>query len=193
MGLQPPLYPAIWRCLGMVVGVYALAYAYAALRLDLARPYVAIGLLGKILGPLGLVFTITSGEWPARTLTLIVFNDLIWWLPFSLFLLEGTRLGVRLRALAPYACAALNGLAGIALLLFLQPGTEAGGSLADRAAYIGANLTAWRAGWFLWMLAALSLAGFYAWWGARLPRPAPALLALALVTLGLVCGLRPLL
>src|SRR5258708_26560855 len=97
-GLAQPTYPAIWQCLGMVVGVYALLYGYGALRLDLARPYVAVGLLGKILGPIGLLLTISSGQWPARTFTLIVFNDLIWWVPFSLFLLEGTRLGERLRS-----------------------------------------------------------------------------------------------
>jgi hypothetical protein len=29
-----------------------------------------------------------SGEWPLRALTLIVFNDFVWWLPFTVFLLE---------------------------------------------------------------------------------------------------------
>jgi hypothetical protein len=185
--LAPPLYPAIWRCLGMVVGIYGLAYAYAALRLDRAIPLVALGLLGKVLGPLGWLFTVASGEWPLRTFSLIVFNDLIWWLPFALFLIEGTRLAPRLRALAPYLCALLNGLAGLALLLVLRPGTEAGGSLGARAAYITAHPVAWRLGWLLWMLAALSLLGLYAWWGARLARPAVGLFALGLATLGLVC------
>src|SRR6185436_14482202 len=45
----------------------------------------------------------------------------------------------------------------------------------------------WRGGWLLWMAAALSLLGFYAWWGARLPRPRWALLALGLASAGLVC------
>ncbi len=188
-GLALPLYPAIWRCLGMVVGVYGLAYAYAALRLDRAAPLVALGLLGKVLGPLGWLFTVASGEWPLRTFSLIVFNDLIWWLPFTLFLIEEARLAPRLRASAPYACAFVNGLAGLALLLVLRPGTEAGGDLALRAAYIAAHPLAWRAGWLLWMLAALSLLGFYAWWGARLPRPAIAHFALGLAALGLVCDL----
>jgi len=188
-GLAPPLYPAIWRCLGMVVGLYGLAYGYAALRLDRAAPLVALGLLGKMLGPLGWLVTVASDEWPLRTFSLIVFNDLIWWLPFSLFLIEAARLAPRLRALAPYLCALLNGLAGLALLLVLRPGTEAGGDLAARAAYIAAHPLAWRFGWLLWMLAALSLLGFYAWWGARLPRPAVGHLALGLAALGLVCDL----
>ena len=48
--LPAPNYPAIWSCLGMVVGVYALGYAYAARHLDRAMPFVAIGLVGKLLG-----------------------------------------------------------------------------------------------------------------------------------------------
>jgi small multidrug resistance pump len=189
MGMPAPLYPAIWRCLGMVVGLYGLAYAYAALNLRLARPYVAIGLLGKLLGPAGWLLTVASGEWPLRTFTLIVFNDLVWWLPFGLFLLEGTRLGQRLRAAAPFACAGLNALAALVLALVLRPGTAAGGDLASRAAWIGLNLPAWRLGWLLWMAAAVSLLGFYAWWGARLPRPGLARAAVAIALVGLASDL----
>jgi hypothetical protein len=188
-GLAAPQHPAIWRCLGMVVGVYGLLYGYAALRLDRAWPIVAVGLLGKVLGPIGLAVTIQSGEWPLRAFSLIVFNDLIWWLPFSLFLIEGTRLGERVRAAAPFACAAINGLAGVILAVGLRPGTEAGGGFAERAAFIGANPLLWRGGWLVWMAAALSLQGFYAWWGARLGRPRLALAALGLSAAGLVCDL----
>ncbi|HLX07673.1 MAG TPA: hypothetical protein VKY89_07395 [Thermoanaerobaculia bacterium] len=42
--LAPPLYPAIWACLGMVLGVYGLGYAYAAWRLDRAAPFIAFAL-----------------------------------------------------------------------------------------------------------------------------------------------------
>ncbi len=168
-GLAPPNYPAIWQCLGMVVGVYSLLYAYVALRPEAsgAKPIVAVGLLGKLLGPMGLAIVIASGEWPARTFSLVAFNDLIWWLPFALFLLEGTRPGERLRAAAPFACAGLNLLAGAALALALRPGTEATPDPAERAAYIAQHPLLWRGGWLLWMAAALSLLGFYAWWGGR--------------------------
>ena len=36
--LQPPRYPAIWQCLGMVIGLYGLAYGYAALYPERGRP-----------------------------------------------------------------------------------------------------------------------------------------------------------
>jgi hypothetical protein len=179
-------YPAIWACLGMVVGVYGLAYAYAAVRLDAARPLVALGLLGKILGPLGWMTTVAAGQWPLRTFSLIVFNDLVWWLPLGLFLLEGTRLGARLRAWAPYACAAVHAVAAVALAVALRPGTEVVTDEAARAAYIGHNPLLWRGGWAVWLLAALSLLGFYAWWGARLPSVRWALAGFALAVLGLL-------
>ncbi|PYS94744.1 MAG: alkyl hydroperoxide reductase [Acidobacteria bacterium] len=60
--MDAPRYPAIWRCLGMVVGVYGLGCAYAALRLDRAHPFIALGLLGKTLGPIGWVATVHGGE-----------------------------------------------------------------------------------------------------------------------------------
>lgn len=185
--LSQPEYPAVWACLGMVVGIYGLAYAYAAVRLDVARPFILLGLLGKILGPMGWVLTVATGEWPLRTFSLIAFNDLVWWLPFGLFLLEGTRLGARLRAVAPYVCAGLHALAAVALVLVLRPGTEVVAEVSERARYIAQNAVLWRGGWAVWMLAALSLLGFYAWWGARLPRPTWALAAWAVAALGLAC------
>ncbi len=79
----------------MVVGLYGLLYAYAAVRPDRAKLIIAIGLAGKILGPIGMFMAVRSGEWPLRAVTLIVFNDFVWWLPFALFLLDGTRSSAR--------------------------------------------------------------------------------------------------
>ena len=202
-GMAPTNYPAVWRCLGMVVGVYALLYAYVAWRPEAegARPIIAVGLLGKILGPIGLVSIIASGEWPARTFSLIVFNDLIWWVPFALFLLDDTRLGARLRAAAPFICAGLNLAGGAALALVLRPGTEAAqfpaaqfpaaADFAGRSAYITAHPLLWRGGWLVWMAAAVSLLGFYAWWaslsgGARPPMPRWAVAGFWLAAAGLL-------
>src|SRR6266699_3756866 len=118
--LRQPLYPAIWSCLGMVVGTYGLGYGYAALRLERAAPFIAIGLVGKILGPIGWLVTVRSGDWPARTFPLVLFNDIVWWLPFSLFLIDGTRLGERVRSSAAWACGAVNALAAAGVILTLQ-------------------------------------------------------------------------
>lgn len=146
--LAPPLYPSIWSCLGMEVGLYGVAYAYAAWRLDRAFPLIAIGLAGKILGPIGWI----TSELPFRTIPLIVFDDLLWWIPFALFLLEGRKVAAFFKRTAPFWCAALHVIGAFVAVLFLRNNDD---------------VTMWRAGWMIWMLAAISVLGFYAWWGAR--------------------------
>src|SRR5260221_12665805 len=84
--LEQPRYPAIWQTLGMVLGLYGLLYLYAAYRIDRAAPIIAVGLLGKSCGPIGWLLTVSSGELPLRTFPLIAFGDLVWWIPFALFL-----------------------------------------------------------------------------------------------------------
>lgn len=187
--IAPPNYPALWSCLGMVIGLYGVLYAYAAFRIDRAAPIISVGLAGKILGPIGWLMAINSGEWPFRTFTLIVFNDLIWWLPFGLFLLDETHSGRWLRRITPWACAAINAVAALALLFALLGGTEAISSFAERATYIAEHATLWRAGWAVWMAAAVSLVGFYAWWGAWTASTSWAVVAVAVALLGLVCDL----
>ena len=193
--MAPPTYPSIWACLGMVIGLYGLGYAYAAWRLDRAAPFIAIGLLGKLLGPVGWVLAVNHGEWPVRTVTLILFNDVIWWLPFCLFLLEGTRLtrltrlGASVRAAAPYVCAAANFAAILTMAAVLRPGTEMVPAVADRVAYISRHPALWRGGWAVWIAAALSLVAFYAWWGSWLRRSTWAIAAVGVAAAGVVCDL----
>ena len=80
---------------------------------------------------------------------------------FGLFLLEGAAIASFFKRTAPYWCAALHVIAVIATLLLLH--------------------THPRAMWLLWMIAAISLVGFYAWWGSSLQRIAP--LAVAMVAI----------
>ena len=188
-GLTPPVYPSVWACLGMVIGLYGLGYGYAARHLDRAVPFIAIGLIGKVLGPLGWILAVTSGEWPVRTFTLILFNDVIWWLPFSLFLIEDTRVAGIIRASAPCVCAATNFAAILAMATMLRLGTELVPIVSDRVAYISQHPWLWRAGWGVWVGAALSLVAFYAWWGSSLRNWTLALVALGVASAGLVCDL----
>lgn len=183
--LKPPVYPSIWACLGMVVGLYGLLYGYAAWRLESARPIIAVGLAGKVLGPLGLLVNAAAGELPMRMLTLLVFNDLLWWLPFGLFLLEGSRFREQLARLAPCLCGIVH-LVAVAALTGLAGGSEIEPTLADRIAFIHENTRLWQLSWAIWMTAAASLLGMYAWWGAFLPRPW-ALVGVSLAALGLAC------
>jgi hypothetical protein len=188
--IDPPRYPSIWACLGMVVGVYGLLYLYAARHLDRGKPIIAIGLLGKVLGPIGMMVTIGSaGELPQRAAMLCVYNDLIWWLPFALYLLRGTRLGAAVRPLAPWVCAALHALALAGVPLLIQAGSGLEDDWALRSRFILEHTGQWRVGWGLWMASAVSLVGFYAWWGARVAPRRLALAAVLLAAAGMVCDL----
>jgi hypothetical protein len=81
-------HPAIFACLGMVVGLYGLLYFEVARRPEQGWSLAAVGLLGKVLGPIGLLELIWTGTWPWSTVVLCITNDLIWWLPFSLYLYD---------------------------------------------------------------------------------------------------------
>ena len=87
-GMAPLNEPAIFACLGMVVGMYGLAYAEVARRPEHGFALAAVGMLGKVLGPIGLAVLIASGEWPWRTVVLSLTNDLVWWVPFGVYLAD---------------------------------------------------------------------------------------------------------
>jgi hypothetical protein len=79
-------YPQLWQCIGMIVGVYGIGYAVAG-RAPLRHwPIVLVGLLGKIFGPIGYVYGVIRGETPPELIVTNFFNDLIWWVPFSIIL-----------------------------------------------------------------------------------------------------------
>jgi hypothetical protein len=172
----------------MVVGVYGLLYWHAAWRLDTAWPIIAVGLLGKVLGPIGMVLSF-SETWPLRLGLLCVFNDLIWWLPFGLFLLRGTRAAPMVEKSAPWICAGLHAGAFALMAAVLRGGSLVEVNTLRRARYVAEHQAAWRFGWSAWMLSALSLVGFYAWWGSRASRPVLATAGVLLAAIGSVFDL----
>jgi len=87
-GLPLLNHPALFACLGMVIGVYGIAYAEVARRPEHGFLLAAVGLLGKVLGPIGLAVLILQGEWPPATLVLCLTNDFIWWVPFAIYLYD---------------------------------------------------------------------------------------------------------
>ncbi len=97
-GLEPPLYPQIWQCVGMIVGVYGVGYAIAATAPLRHWPIVLVGLLGKLLGPLGFAAAVGQGQLPWSWGWTILTNDLVWWVPFALILVAARRAGGEERA-----------------------------------------------------------------------------------------------
>jgi hypothetical protein len=89
--MAPPRYPEVFGCLGMVIGLYGLLYLDVARRPEHGRLIAAVGLAGKILGPLGWLLLHLRGEWPLASAVLVLTNDLVWWLPFGLYLADSRR------------------------------------------------------------------------------------------------------
>jgi hypothetical protein len=90
-GMPPANYPEIFACLGMVVGIYGFLYWDVARAPERGFLIAAVGLLGKVLGPVGLAQLIATGQWPLATLVLCITNDFIWWVPFGLYLWDVRR------------------------------------------------------------------------------------------------------
>ena len=89
-GMAPLNHPAIFACLGMVVGVYGFLYWQVARHPERGFAIAAVGLLGKVLGPIGLAQLIWNGTWPMKSVVLCVTNDFIWWVPFALYLWDAS-------------------------------------------------------------------------------------------------------
>ncbi len=91
VGMEPLAGPGrgIWQCLGMVIGVYGIGYLAASRDPIRHWPIVLVGLLGKIFGPIGFVWTASRGEIPWSFGATILTNDLVWWVPFGIMLREG--------------------------------------------------------------------------------------------------------
>jgi len=87
-GLPLENHPQIFACLGMVVGLYGIIYFEVARVPERGWLLAAVGLTGKVLGPIGLLQLIWSGAWPPATIVLSLTNDLIWWIPFALYLYD---------------------------------------------------------------------------------------------------------
>jgi hypothetical protein len=80
--------PAVFACLGMVVGLYGVLYLDVARAPERGWLIAAVGLAGKVLGPSGMVWLIATGAWPRSAILLCVTNDFIWWVPFGVYLAD---------------------------------------------------------------------------------------------------------
>lgn len=87
-----PNYPALWQVVGMFVLVYAPAYYWAGRHPARYRHFILIGLLGKICGPLGFVWSVATNQLPLAFGLTILTNDLLWWPAFFLYLRDAAKL-----------------------------------------------------------------------------------------------------
>lgn len=188
-GLGEPRYPVIWSCLGMVVGVYAIAYAYAAWKPEQGDLLIAIGLIGKVLGPIGWLVAVSKGELPPRTFPLILLNDLVWWFPFLIYLLRNTRYR---GAIVTWLGVGIHIVACLRLLASAE-GLEWEENFGRRFTWILANARLWTITWFAWSVASMSLIAFAFVWARELfqrgGRPADLISGVRIMTYGLIFDL----
>lgn len=84
-----PSYLSLWQCIGMMVGLYGVLFIIAARDPVRYRIVVLIGLVGKILGPIGFFLALQRGEYPWSFGWVILLNDVLWWLPLYAVLIQG--------------------------------------------------------------------------------------------------------
>ncbi len=85
-GMDPINHEMVWQGMGMVIGVYGLGYWWAAQNPLIHWPIVAVGMLGKIFGPMGFFLNYFQGKVPFEFIYTLFTNDFIWWIPFALIL-----------------------------------------------------------------------------------------------------------
>ena len=83
---RPPQEIFLWQGTGLVIFLFGVGYLIAST--NPRHHWVAIltGLLAKVLGPVGIVWSVMKGQVPSTVLLLLPWNDVIWWLPFGLIL-----------------------------------------------------------------------------------------------------------
>jgi len=82
LSLEPPNYPALWQVVGMFVLAYAPAYWWAARHPERYPHLIVLAMLGKVLGPLGFVWSVAFADFPLLFGITILTNDLIWYPAF---------------------------------------------------------------------------------------------------------------
>ena len=87
-GMEPSNHPEIFAAMAMVVGMYGFAYLEVARRPERGWAIAAVGMAGKVFGPIGAADLILRGRWPASGALMCLTNDLIWWVPFGLYLVD---------------------------------------------------------------------------------------------------------
>jgi hypothetical protein len=92
LGMQSPDYLPLWQVVGMFVLVYAPAYWWTAHHPDRYPQFIVIGMLGKLLGPLGFAWAVLFNDFPVAFAATIVTNDLVWYPAFLSYLCRSAQI-----------------------------------------------------------------------------------------------------
>ena len=87
----PPRDTFLWQGVGLVIILFGIGYAIAALDPFRHWAVVLIGLLAKVIGPMGMIIAVARDEVSSGVLRLLPVNDVMWWIPFAVIVAEGIR------------------------------------------------------------------------------------------------------
>lgn len=87
-GMDTPNYPQLWQCLGMVSAILGIGFWLVSFDPLKHWPLVLIGLLYKIFSTLAFLLSIGQGLFPWKFGTVLLVNDIIWWIPFGYILTQ---------------------------------------------------------------------------------------------------------
>lgn len=82
----------LWQGTGLAILLFGVGYGIASMNPLRHWAVVAVGLLGKVLGPIGMIWAVTQGDVSTSVLPMVLINDVIWWFPF-VAILRNARLG----------------------------------------------------------------------------------------------------
>ncbi len=91
LAIRTPGQLVFWQTIGMFVLVYSPAYFWAGMHPKDHPHLIAIGFLGKLLGPIGFVHSYLNRDLPLQFGIINIFNDLIWLPVFALYLYDSIR------------------------------------------------------------------------------------------------------
>src|SRR5207237_8142471 len=77
-GIPLANHPQIFATLGMVIGLYGILYLAVAPFPEHGWLCAAVGMTGKLLGPIGLTALVLKGTWPAATILSCRTHDVPW-------------------------------------------------------------------------------------------------------------------
>jgi small multidrug resistance pump len=92
---KPPEELFLWQGTGLVILLYGIGYVLASTDPNQHWGIVLVGLLAKVLGPVGMAWSVWHGAVPARVLLLIPIHDILWWIPFAVIVRRGISTRVR--------------------------------------------------------------------------------------------------
>lgn len=86
MRLPAPIYTTIWQGVGLLVGAFGIAFLIAAMDPLKHWALVLVGLISKLMSPFGFIIGVFCCQVPVQFGWLVIFSDLIWWVPLGLIL-----------------------------------------------------------------------------------------------------------